>query len=70
MVRPPLIGLDLIKHQKLIKLKEHLRETMSWFGDGLGKEIEILYDRVCQRMKEIPEESINFHHEVHGETTN
>ena len=61
---------ECVKYQKLDKLKEHLRETMSWFGVELGKEIKILYDRVCKRMEEIPEESINFHTEVHGETTN
>ena len=61
---------ECVEYQKLDKLKEHLRETMSWFGDGLGRETKILYDRVCQRMEEIPEESINFHYEIHGETTN
>ena len=61
---------ECVEYQKLDKLKEHLRETMSWFGDILGKESKILYDKVCKRMKEIPKESINFNNEVHGGTTN
>ena len=43
---------ECVKYQKLDKLREHLRETMSWFGDRLGKEIKIVYDRVCKEMEE------------------
>ena len=56
---------------KLVELEKHLKKTMNWFGDNIdGIDITKLYDVICKRMKEIPEESINFHNEVHGETTN
>ena len=62
---------ECVEYDKLNKLKEHLKETINWFGNDInGAEIGKLYGAVCARMKEIPEESINFHNEVHGETTN
>ena len=42
----------------------------NWFGDKLGKDVKILHDRVCNRIKEIPKESIEFDREVHGDKTN
>ena len=61
---------ECVEYKKLVELKEHLNETMNWFGDKLGKDVKRLYERVCNRMEEIPKESIKFHHEVHGEKTN
>ena len=62
---------EYVEYEKLNKLKEHLKETINWFGNNIGGvDIGKLYGAVCSRMKEIPEESINFNIEVHGETTN
>tara|TARA_B100000287_G_scaffold380151_1_gene383680 strand:+ start:1276 stop:1527 length:252 start_codon:yes stop_codon:yes gene_type:complete len=61
---------ECIEYKKLKKLKEHLNETINWFGDKLGKDVKILHDRVCNRIKEIPKESIEFDREVHGDKTN
>ena len=61
---------ECVEHKKLTKLKEHINETINWFGNSLGNDVKRLYDRVCNRMKEIPKESIDFDHEVHGDRTN
>ena len=62
---------ECVEYKKLSKLKEHLKETINWFGNTIdGVEVGKLYGAVCSRMKKIPEESINFDTEVHGELTN
>tara|TARA_R100000008_G_scaffold6582_1_gene3684 strand:- start:13 stop:252 length:240 start_codon:yes stop_codon:yes gene_type:complete len=58
---------ECVEYKKLIKLQEHLK----WFGDEIdGLSIITLKHKIKQRINEIPEESIEFHREVHGSTTN
>ena len=62
---------ECVEYQKLYKLKEHLKETINWFGNDMnGIDVGKLYEVVCNRIKEIPDESISFNKETHGETTN
>ena len=58
---------ECVEYKKLLILKENL----SWFGDKIGDvDIIELCNVINNRIKNIPEKSINFDHEVHGEVTN
>ena len=58
---------ECIEYKKLHKLQEHLK----WFnGEIDGMSITRLQNKIKSRMEEIPEESIGFDTEVHGQTTN
>tara|TARA_Y100000310_G_scaffold161865_1_gene161809 strand:+ start:196 stop:435 length:240 start_codon:yes stop_codon:yes gene_type:complete len=58
---------ECVEYKKLSILKE----TLSWFGGKIGDlDIIELCNVIDNRIKNIPEESINFDHEVHGEVTN
>ena len=55
---------ECVEYQKLNKLKEHLQ----WFrGKVFYIDITDLEKHIYKRIEEIPEESINFNHEVHGD---
>ena len=58
---------ECVEYKKLLILKENL----SWFGDKID-DVDIigLCNVIDNRIKNIPEESVNFDHEVHGEVTN
>ena len=58
---------ECVEYKKLLILKENL----SWFGDKID-DVDIigLCNLIYNRIKNIPEESVNFDHEVHGEVTN
>ena len=54
---------ECVEYRKLIDLQEHLK----WFKDDIdGLSIIPLKHKIKQRIKEIPEEYINFDGEVHG----
>ena len=54
---------ECVEYRKLIDLQEHLK----WLKDDIdGLSIIPLKHKIKQRIKEIPEESINFDGEVHG----
>ena len=58
---------ECIEFQKLNKLKEHLE----WFrGEVAGIDINKLSNAIDKRIEEIPDESIGFDKEVHGDRTN
>ena len=58
---------ECVEYKKLLILKENL----NWFGDKIGDvDIIELCNVINNRIKNIPEKSINFDHEVHGEVTN
>ena len=58
---------ECVEYKKLLTLKENL----NWFGDKIGDvDIIELCNVIDNRIKNIPVESINFDHEVHGEVTN
>ena len=58
---------ECIEYKKLNQLQEHLK----WFnGQVAGISITRLQNKIKSRMEEIPEESIGFDTEVHGQTTN
>ena len=58
---------ECVEYQKLKKLKEHLK----WFkGKVASFNVDKLNDVIDKRINDIPTESINFHTEVHGKTTN
>ena len=58
---------ECVEYKKLLKLKEELK----WFKGKVGNmDITKLNKVIDKRIDEIPEESINFDEEVHGERTN
>tara|TARA_Y100000310_G_C20319557_1_gene640080 strand:- start:256 stop:486 length:231 start_codon:yes stop_codon:yes gene_type:complete len=58
---------ECVEYKKLTELKKQL----DWFDpDVCGISIIPLYNKILQRLKEIPKESRDFDHEVHGEVTN
>ena len=57
---------ECIKYKKLIELQNQL----DWFGDHIGgKSIITLKHKIQQQIKEIPEDSIGFATEVHGQSS-
>ena len=58
---------ECVEYKKLNKLKEYLQ----WFRGKVGDmDITDLENHIDERIKEIPEESIHFNREVHGDFTN
>jgi len=57
---------ECIKYKKLIELQKQLE----WFGDDIdGLSIISLQHKIKQLIKEIPEDSIGFATEVHGQSS-
>ena len=58
---------ECVEYEKLNNLKQNLK----WFNGKVGDmDITELINVINKRIEEIPEESINFDIEVHGQTTN